>query len=206
MTADNEQFYCDVTIPGVDVQLGFAHYGLDEEQYLGILRSYAADTRHLLEATKEVTAETLSAYRVTVHGLKGASSGIFASETAQMAKDLEMAAIAGDLGYVQAHNGALVAHVTRLVDAIEAALSAVAPNKKPLRDKPDPVLLSYFLSAINAYDIDGMDTAMAGLSAFDYEADDGLIEWLREHLAQGQYVKIKAKLLKLREQTEEDDG
>jgi signal transduction histidine kinase/CheY-like chemotaxis protein len=73
-------------VDGIDLQKGLERFSRDEDSYLRVLRSYAENTPPLLEAIKEVDADNLAGYAVTVHGIKGASRGICAEAAGDKAK------------------------------------------------------------------------------------------------------------------------
>jgi hypothetical protein len=75
------------TVAGLDMLKGLERFG-GRESYLGILRSFAENTRPLLESMQGVTPDTLPAYTVTVHGIKGAARGICAIEVGDRAEAL----------------------------------------------------------------------------------------------------------------------
>ena len=45
--------------------------------------------------------------------------------------------------------------------------------------------------------MDGVDEAMEEIEGFDYEADDGLSEWLRDNVDRMNFMQIKEKLSNL---------
>ncbi|MDR0652195.1 MAG: response regulator, partial [Synergistaceae bacterium] len=68
-------------LEGVDFAEGTRRYS-GESAYLQILRSYAANTPKLLRRIQNPSPEDMRDYAVAVHGLKGASLGIFANALA----------------------------------------------------------------------------------------------------------------------------
>ncbi|MCL2026339.1 MAG: ATP-binding protein [Leptospirales bacterium] len=181
-------------IPGLDIDKGIARFDFNENAYLDVLRSYAKNTRTLLETIKEVNADNLDKYTVTVHGIKGSSYGIFAETAGRKAEDLENAAIAGDYEFVSSNNQNFLDTVFRLISDIEDALSKIGVEQKPIKDTPDEALLANLLAACESYDIDEIDTAMAEIENYEYKSDDGLVIWLRENVDQGKYKSVIERL------------
>jgi CheY-like chemotaxis protein len=178
---------------GVDLQRGLERFGNDEEAFLQVLRSYAANTRPLLEAAGEVTQENLADYTVAIHGIKGSSRGICADGIGDRAEALEKAALKDDYDFVAANTTAFLEAVEKLVYDLDALLQNMA-DSKPKRDRPDRDVLNRLGAACEAYDMDGVDAAMAELESYAYESDNGLVAWLREHVDRMDVTKIRETL------------
>ena len=169
-------------IAGLDIAKGLERYDGDGETYLKILRSYAASIRPLLGATGTIGGDGLASYEITVHGIKGASRDIYAGPVGESAWELEKAAKTGDLDYINKNTPAFLESAWKLINDLDAMLLAInAENPKPKKDKPDSEALSRLLEACEMYDMDGVDAAMAEIDGYQYEADGGLAEWLREN-------------------------
>jgi hypothetical protein len=82
--------------------------GNREESYVRVLSSYAANLPAMLDKLREFNAASLSAYTITVHGIKGASYGICANDIGKQAEALEMAAKSGDLETISAENDSFI--------------------------------------------------------------------------------------------------
>ncbi|MDR2952250.1 MAG: response regulator [Treponema sp.] len=104
-----------IDIPGVDEGRVMELYDGDLEIYLPVLRSYLSAIPETMLKLKQVTAETLPAYVVSVHGVKSTSDSIGAEEARKMALELELLAKAGNLSGVLEKNGALVQYVEKLL-------------------------------------------------------------------------------------------
>ncbi|MDR2136909.1 MAG: response regulator, partial [Synergistaceae bacterium] len=104
-------------IRGVNVAMGMSRLG---DAYLKILLSYAVHTSDLLETIRAVTAQSLSGYAITVHGVKGASRGIYAEQVGNMAEELERAAKNGDFETVRSKNDAFIQTLETLLSDIRA--------------------------------------------------------------------------------------
>ena len=109
----------EINIPGIDVKKGLELYDDDEEIYITVLTSYASNTPAVLDRIRNVTAENLPDYAITIHGVKGTSSLIGAEETRKTALQLEMLAKAGDLAGVLALNETFLKNTDTMVAGIQ---------------------------------------------------------------------------------------
>jgi CheY-like chemotaxis protein len=170
-------------VAGLDIVRGIDRYEGDEETYLKILRSYAASVRSMLGLIKTVSEDGLAGYKVKVHGIKGASYDIFAEQIGQKAEALEHAASAGDLGFISEHNPPFLEAAGKFIDDISKLLSAIgSDNTKPKKDKPDSGLLLRLRDACEEYRMKKADEAMTEIEKYQYEADGGLADWLRQNI------------------------
>ena len=94
----------NIEIPGIDAEQGLYLFDGDTEMFRDFLRSYADNIPAELDKLRCVSKETLPAYAIDVHTVKGASAGIGANDLADYAKRLEKTAKAGDLSGVLAEN------------------------------------------------------------------------------------------------------
>ena len=117
-----------IRIPGVDVEKGLDLYDDDEELYLLVLRSYAANTPAAIDKLRSVSAETLADYGATVHGVKGTSANIGAEELREVASKLEQMAKSGDLDGVLAVNEAFLKQADDLLASIHDWLNKNDPD------------------------------------------------------------------------------
>jgi len=180
----------------LDMEKGLERFGGDEEVYLKILRSFAVNTRPMLEQVKEVRQETLPNYAITVHGIKGASRGIFAEKIGSKAEALEKAAKSGDFNFVTNNNQDFIETVEHFITLLEDFLGKMDAEKKPKsrKEKLDTETLAKLLAASKNFDMDGADEAMAELERYEYEQDDELVTWLRETLDEADFSRIVKKL------------
>ncbi len=198
-SADLQTFFCDSD--ELDIEEGLERFG-SEESLIQILQSYAVNTRVLLASVREVSTESLPEYAVTVHGIKSSSYSIGAKRVGDLAKDMELAAKAGSFDTVLNANPDFLTAAENLIEEIEAGLKAkAASNPKPVKQKPDTRILQKLNDACKRYDMDEIDEAMAELDAYEYQADDGLVSWLREQTMQMNYSKIVERLSLPREGT-----
>jgi hypothetical protein len=185
----------DKGIPGLDIPKGLERYEGDEEVYQKVLRSYSGSVRALLDAIKTADSETLNTYRIKVHGIKGASYDMFAESLGKKAEALENAASNGDLSFINQHNPLFHEAANKLLDDIDRMVLAIGKlNPKPKKDKPDSQLLSKLAEACKNFYMREVDLTMTEIEKYQYEADDGLAEWLRKKVDMMNYDQIIEKL------------
>ena len=184
-------------IDGLDMEKGLEKFNSDLETYLKILRSYAVSVRLLLGPAENTGEDALDEYRIAVHSIKGTSLDIYANPVGNRAALLEQAAKAGDLGYIRDNNPSFLEAARKLLCDIEDMLSARKTDiQKPSKDCPDTETLARLLIACRDYDIGGADGAMTVIDSYAYDADDGLVDWLRENVDMMNFSEIVERLEK----------
>jgi CheY-like chemotaxis protein len=117
-------------ISGVDTLRALERFNGDETIFFDVLRSYAVNTRPLLDTLERRLAEgNMEEYAIAVHGVKGASYGICAQKAGKAAEVAELAAKAGNIAAVRTRHAAFMTIATPLLDAIEEALAARDPGQ-----------------------------------------------------------------------------
>ena len=187
------------TITGIDMVKGLEIFGGNEETYLYVLGSYVANTRPLLELTREVSLENLSDYGIHVHGIKSSNRSIGADPLGDRAEALEMASKNGNISFVLEKNASFYEDTIKLISDIEAYLNKISGdnagvNPAPKKDSPDPGLLNRLLIACEKYNMDDVDAVMGEIESFEYTADDGLVKWLRENVSRMNFMQIIERL------------
>ena len=186
-----------IRIPGIDAEKGMVLYGDDAELYITVIESYARNTPAVINSLRCVCEENLADYAINVHGLKGSSNNVGASEVAQRAAQMEKAAKAGNLAEVLAENDSLLAEAETLVDNIQKWLGVRGAEKpKPVQAAVDPALLDTLRSCCESFDMGGADEAMARLTEFSYDNDDDndLMAWLGEKIATSEFGEIALRI------------
>ena len=116
-------------IPGIDAKIVYELYEDSEEVFLSVLRSWVNGASAYVAKLRGVSAETLKDYAVSVHGLKGSSAGIGAETIRAKAKELEMAAKAGNLAGVQADNEPFLKQVEAQIKTVQDWLKKYDASK-----------------------------------------------------------------------------
>jgi signal transduction histidine kinase/AmiR/NasT family two-component response regulator/HPt (histidine-containing phosphotransfer) domain-containing protein len=180
-----------IQIPGIDSAKGMLLYGDDAELYVTVIESYAKNTPAVISALRGVGEENLAEYAINVHGLKGSSNNICATQIGERAARMEKAAKAGNLAEVAAENDILLAETETLIGDINVWLNARSAEKaKPVRPSIDAGLLERLRDACENFDMNGADEAMAQLTEFDYESGNDLVLWLGEKMVSSEFDEI----------------
>ncbi|MDR2669451.1 MAG: response regulator, partial [Desulfovibrio sp.] len=167
-------------IPGLDVEDALKRFSGDADAYLRALESWVRHTPDLLEQARAVSGEKLGDYAVVIHGIKGSSLGIGATTAGRKAEKLEEAAMNGDFAFIAAHNAECVETLERLLADLSALPAKAGRDEKPLKEAPDTETLARLKTACAAYDMDGVDAALAELEAYHYQNRQELVVWLHE--------------------------
>jgi hypothetical protein len=110
--------YMAIEIPGIDVQKGLQLFEDDEEIYLKVLQSYAANTPETLKILRSLSAETMPKYLIKIHGLRGTSANIGAEEAKLKDKEVETNEKTGDMESLKVKNEAFVKDMEELLQNI----------------------------------------------------------------------------------------
>ncbi|MCL1959333.1 MAG: ATP-binding protein [Spirochaetes bacterium] len=184
-----------IEIPGVDTKKGLSLYVGDTDIYLPLLRSYIANTPGALEKLRNVSAENLQSYVITVHGLKGTSAGIGAEEIRAAALELENLSRVGDLHGVLAKNDKLIADTEIIVANVKKWLEQYDfQNVKTRMEAPDRKLLAKLRQCCESYDMSGIDEAVLELDKTDYEEDADLVAWIKERIVISEIGEVAERL------------
>jgi CheY-like chemotaxis protein len=185
----------DFQIDGIDLIKGRKRYNT-EAVYLGILRSWCLHTPVLLDKIRNISAENLAEYTVTVHGLKGASYGICADAIGERAEELERLGKNGDIAGIQAKNPAFIEMAEALLQELEKILEKAVASLGVRKKMPsvDPALLSKMLDAARHYKSTLMEEILNSMESCDYESGGDLVAWLREQMDNLEYDAICRRL------------
>jgi CheY-like chemotaxis protein len=190
-----------IKIPGVDTQKGLSLYAGETKVYLPLLRSYVSNTPGILEKLRNVSAENLPGYVITVHGLKGTSAGIGAEKIREAALNLENISRAGDLQGVLKLNDDLIANAEIVVANVKEWLEKNDIHEaKPRLKTPDRELLARLRQCCESYDMSGIDETMAELESSDYEENADLVAWLREKIETSEFAEAAERIAKHEEE------
>jgi signal transduction histidine kinase/DNA-binding response OmpR family regulator/HPt (histidine-containing phosphotransfer) domain-containing protein len=185
----------------LDIEKGIERFGGDEDAYLNVLRSFATNTRVLLDSIENVNKESLSEYAITVHGIKGSSRGIFADKVGDFAEDLEKASTAGNFKHVVSRNKAFLDEVRELIHSVEGFLSDIGEHAdtgdkavRAKKEKPDTEVLRQLSEACEIYDMDEVEKSMGELMKYEYMSGSDLIDWLKENVSLMNFSEIVKRL------------
>jgi hypothetical protein len=70
-------------------------------------------------------------------------------------------------------------------------------NPKPKKSKPENESLVKLFVACKSFNMDDLDAAIEEIEQFQYEEDDGFMDWLRECLSNMDLRQIAAKLTEM---------
>jgi signal transduction histidine kinase/CheY-like chemotaxis protein len=171
-----------LNINGMNTEKALERFGGDQSILIDVLRSYAADTRKILDNLNDfLTKDDVKEYAIAVHGIKGSSYAIFAQHIGNMAAELEKAAKAENIDAVKTNHPAFAEALTLFLNEMDTALKTINNDTdKALAAAPDPMLLAELQNACKSFDMDGVDAIMEQLEAFRYENGGDFIAHLRE--------------------------
>jgi signal transduction histidine kinase/FixJ family two-component response regulator/HPt (histidine-containing phosphotransfer) domain-containing protein len=190
-------------IAGLNIFDGIAQFGGNEDSYLNVLRAYTASTRRLLatidtgenEIIEDLSNDETNSYEITVHAIKGSSYSVCANSLGKLAENLESAAKAKDWDYISKHNTPFIEAAFELVNNLDALFSSLESNApKPKKDKPDKDILSKLLTACDVFDMGEVEALMKEINNYQYEADNGLADWLQKNVELVNFDEIVDKL------------
>jgi HPt (histidine-containing phosphotransfer) domain-containing protein len=189
------------SLEGIDFSSGLKRFDDNEETYLKIISSYLAQVQTITEKIRSSTAEAgpsieaLGEYRIMVHSLKSTSYTIGARHIGSMAEEMENAAAAGDMKYINAHSGALIESLEKLIPILKNFLDEIQnADQRPLREAPNPALLARLLKASVDYDMEQMDAVMNELEQYRYKTQADLVDLLRQEFGKSEFESIQKHL------------
>jgi HPt (histidine-containing phosphotransfer) domain-containing protein len=189
-----------IEIPGVNIEKGLSLYAGSKKVYLPLLRSYVSNTPGILDKLRSISAENLTNYVISVHGLKGTNAGIGAEAVREVALELENISRDGDLQGVLARNDKLIADAESLVANIKAWLDKNDIHEaKPRLKEIDKELLAKLRQACENYDMENIDKTMSEPEKNDYKEGADLIPWLRGKIETSDFDEAAERLAKYEE-------
>ena len=186
----------NIDIEGFDFESGKARFGGNEKLYAKIIKTFIDNIDPHLDILAGLTQENLADYAIEVHGIKGSLYGISANREGDMAKELEMAAKAGDYDTVIAGNAQLIASIKDLAKKLPELLDDFDRGSESgqRRAEPDKAILTSILEASRDFDVNKMQDALAELEKYEYDAGGELVKWLGEQITAFSYDKIEERL------------
>ena len=136
---ENPSALCD--IPGVDAKRGIATTGGTAEGYRTVLSMFRRDAEKRLPLFQTMPdTDTLPVFITQVHAIKSAASSIGANEVSGKAAELESAAVAGELAFIEKNLRTFAEQLAEVVKHISAAEMAhnerVQNGKQPGKNVP----------------------------------------------------------------------
>ncbi|MDR1536359.1 MAG: transporter substrate-binding domain-containing protein [Planctomycetota bacterium] len=187
----------EAAIPGLDAEAALKRFSGDAGAYWRVLEAFARHTPGLLEKARAVRRERLPDYTIVMHGIKGGCLGVGAAPVGRLAAELEEAARNGDFAFIAAKNAECLDELERLLAGLAALLARGGKGEKPLREAPDPETLAKLKAACAAYDMDGVDAALAELEGCRYQNRQELVVWLREQALALELARMAGELARL---------
>ena len=186
----------NIEIEGLDLEAGVARFGGNPKLYAKIIKTFVDNIGPHLDKLAGLTPEGLEDYAIGVHGVKGSLYGISATREGDMAKDLEIAAKAGEYDKVLAGNVPFIDSVKELTIKLQSLLAAFEEGSEAGQKKPEPdrAQLEIMLTASRDFDVDKMQEALKELEKYEYEKDGDLVGWLSEQVTAFGYDKIEERL------------
>ena len=193
-----KQGLTNYTIEGLDIINGIKRFRGNEKAYLEVLKTYAESTVELLDSIRSVDPLKLNDYEIIVHGIKGSSYSIGAAPVASLAEKLENEADNGNFDYIDTHNDDFIKEAEKIIFNIKSMLENLREiDVKPLLKSPSIELLKKLSASCENYDMDGIDTAIAEITKYDYEENSELSFWLKENAEKANFGDIVNRLKEL---------
>ena len=202
LAATSKSILLTKQISGLNIKEGLNRYDGNEKTYLEILGSYKTSVISMLEVIESISLDdlknnesALNNYKIKVHGIKGTSLDVFAELVGKEAKDLEEAAKSRNIDFINENNEIFVSNAWELCANIEDLLIQT-DNKsaRPKKDKPDKIILAKLLAACIDYNMDEADAAIEEIEKYQYEADNGLADWLKENIDRMEFELITERI------------
>jgi signal transduction histidine kinase/DNA-binding NarL/FixJ family response regulator len=165
-------------IDGINFEEGIKKFNGNFDIYVGILKSFVENIPEKIADVSQPSADNLSNYGITVHGIKGSCYGIGATNLGDKANILEKLAKENDLDKILNLNSQFIESANKLISDLKQFIENNAAQKKTLKklEKPDAKLLKALKISAENYDIEEMQKIVKELESFDYENGAELIE------------------------------
>ncbi|MDR3204438.1 MAG: response regulator [Deltaproteobacteria bacterium] len=182
-------------IEGFELREGLKRFSGNQKTYRNVLKSYVQSVNILLDQLQTPDDQTLKSYHIAVHGVKSTSFGVGAYSLGQMAFELEKKAQERDLEYIKNKNESFLSNLQSLAKQLSVLLDLSDDQaQKQVKEKPDPIVLTKLCQACSAYDMDGVDQAVAELEIYSYSKEPDLTDWLKDMIAQLNFDQVINRL------------
>ena len=189
--------FTSVGIEGLNPEEGIGRFGGQAKLYIKIIKTFVDNMGAHLTTLAGLSEAGLEDYGVQVHGVKGSCYGIAANREGDMAKELEMAAKAGDYEKAAAGNGPFIDAMQELImklGAVLAELESGGDSGSQKKSEPDKTVLAAMLKASRDFDVEAMQEALKALEQFEYVSGGDLVKWLGEQVTSFGYDRIEERL------------
>jgi len=195
IAAQPDHLLMESKIDGLDIPEGLKRYNGDEKVYLNILRSFIAEVRSKLDILENFDGDDLNEYKITVHGIRGASHDIFAYRIGAMTGDLESAVDDNDIDYISKSNPAFISALRKLLTDLDELFCEINTGiTKPVKEKPDNEILLRLLSACKEFCLSDAEAAMKEIDEYQYKKENDLVDWLRGNIDMMNFSVIVERL------------
>ena len=161
----------DLYIDGVDVNLGLKRTGGIRNFYLQTLVVFHKDGVQKISELKSCLKNgNYSLYATFAHALKSALANIGATNLSDAAKELETAAKESDVEYLNKKTDKFLSELQTLLENIDSVL----PKSENNAEKLDSEILKSLKTALAAYDLTAIDSAVNYLR--DFKQAESIIE------------------------------
>ena len=200
-TGDSDRIltvFAKAAVDGLDFSDGIERFGGNSKLYVRIIKTFVDNIGKHLDVLAKLSPGELEAYGIEIHGVKGSCYGISANKEGNMAKELEMAAKAGDYDRIAIDNVIFIRAMNELTKKLHAVLDEIegcgvgVAVKKP---EPDREVLDSMLQASRDFDLAGMHDALKKLEQFEYDSGGDLVKWLGEQVIVFGYDRIVERLM-----------
>ena len=184
---DNGYGNLDISLPGIDTEIGLRNYGNDSSRYLQILRFILDDgAAHVERIRTCIEDKNYKQYVFEVHALKGLMAGIGAKQLAEFAKLQEMAGREGRKEEI-ANEGRLLAdqyeELLAVIDKVLGGAGLLQEEKAEL--KKEPLSWEEFLGQLHSLQgsLDMLEQSEAARKVdnlLTYPLEDGIRQQLQE--------------------------
>ncbi len=201
----------ELKIDGIDTYFGINLIGGSLEDYFDVLSAYYQDGLNKLDSIYAFYKEAnFISYRIDVHAVKSASGSIGAAALADMAKELESAAIKEDMAYMSEHTEEFLSAYRAVLAAIndnlhsdDEADSSKAEGEFSVLSASIPVLND----AIDLLDIDVIEATLKECMKYTWKGEiNALLQTIKQCTESFEYYNAHEPMQKIAEEAKAHYG
>jgi HPt (histidine-containing phosphotransfer) domain-containing protein len=156
-------------ISGLNTVSGLRNTGGTILQYLDVLASFCLDAEQkVVEIAEAASSEDCTRYTILVHGLKGASLSVGATDLAALAQTLEEAGEAKDIATIKRKTEALISELSELAAQIRPVL-VTEPSTNEVASRED-LQIGTLQEALRQMDITVVNEMLAAYARLPLDA------------------------------------